>query len=181
MSLYHTFCTLRGYAAHQMRQTGPEPERRYFLWSSLPLEFNADPAARMAAADYLEGRGRADILPLRYRELIVRFGEELTLLDENLAFRWKTDRFQRPGRNLPGLWERLDVYYMMRRERPALMPEQLAAGLSGAAGPSLAYTVSEDGREVQVARGAIRTSSDRALVLEMRRGHGTIHLETEGV
>ena len=67
------------------------------------------------------------------------------------------------------------------RERPGLTPEQLAAGLSGAAGPSLAYTVSEDGREVQMARGAIRTSSDRALVLEMRRGHGTIHLETEGV
>lgn len=113
VSFYFRYYDLLEYAADKLGDPG-------FCWSSLPADFNADQPARDAAAAYLSGRRREDVLPLRYRELLIPFKEDLTLLNENLPSRWKASCYQRPL--APGkpatLADHLDLYYKNRQNQP---------------------------------------------------------------
>lgn len=117
VSFYFCYYSLRQYAAERLKNPG-------FSWSSLPADFNADQPARDAAARYLSGERREDVLPLRYRELMVRFKEDLILLDENLPSRWKAGCYQQPL--APGkpatLADHLDLYYLRRQDQPFFQP-----------------------------------------------------------
>lgn len=115
VSFFWGYYSLCQFAAAKLLDKG-------FIWSSLPYGFNEDHAARHAASEYLSGRGAADSLPLAYREFIIRFREELTLLDENLPARSKAQAYQYPnaGRGSTSLAEKLDAFFLPRQGDPRL-------------------------------------------------------------
>lgn len=115
VSFFGPYYSLRQFAASRL--TNPA-----FIWSSLPHEFNLDMPARQSAARYLLEQCSARDLPLKYRTLIIRLREELTLLDENLPARSKLQSYQYPnsGRGGTSLAQKLDQFYRPRQGDPML-------------------------------------------------------------
>lgn len=115
VSFFWGYYSLLRYAADKLAAPG-------FIWSSMPHEFNADMGVRVIASRYLNGKCTARDLPQAYRELIIRFREELTLLDENLPASSKAQAYQYPnsGRKAANLAEKLDGFYLPRQGDPGL-------------------------------------------------------------
>lgn len=137
VSFFGSYYTLREYAAQKLMAPN-------FRWSSLPVEFHSDLPAREAAAAYLSGEQSEGVLPRRYREMLIRFKEEITLLDENLPSRWKAGHYQYQKTLVPGkpstLADYLDLYYIHRQDQlffQSMVPSAL----------SLAASRSEPGHE----------------------------------
>lgn len=111
VSFYGPYSDLLHYAADQMQKPN-----KTFQWSSLPEDFGADDGARQIAARYLRDECGEAALPLRFRNLLIQFKEELKLLDEALPAGVKCRFYQR--RKAPTLQQRLNNYFEYRMELP---------------------------------------------------------------
>ena len=109
ISLYGNLYSLVDHAARQMEMTYQAKGQSAFQWSSLSSDFDWNETARKEAAQYLRGKRSPNSLADAFRDDIVRFAENMRILDEALTYDTRNRHFQRAAQ--PNMITQMNVNY----------------------------------------------------------------------